>query len=133
MSEKVLRAVKIERPETPRVQYIMQVSASFAEDELFPVPEEYIAHILANNLREYVMCAVTDENISTILKSGIPTVCPTCRREMMGDGKMAHGTITAEQVREAIERHSAWVIGNNRRFHDGAYEEIAAELGKMIV
>ena len=38
------------------------------------------------------------------------------------------GTLTAKQVREAIERHSAWVIGNNRCFHDGAYEEIAAEL-----
>ena len=39
-----------------------------------------------------------------------------------------HGTLTAEQVREAIERHSAWVIGNNRCFHDGAYEAIADEL-----
>lgn len=38
------------------------------------------------------------------------------------------GTLTAEQVREAIERHSAWIIGNNRCFHDGAYEEIADEL-----
>ena len=133
MSEKVLRAVKIERPETPCVKYTMQVSASFAEDELFPVPEEYIAHILANNLREYVMHAVTDESIAKILKSGIPTVCPKCGREMVDDGKMAHGTLTAEQVREAIERHSTWVIGNNRCFHDGAYEEIAAELEKMIV
>lgn len=82
MSEKVLRTVKIERPETHCVQYMMQVSASFAEDELFPVPEEYIAHILANNLREYVMYAVTDESIATILKSGIPTVCPRCGREI---------------------------------------------------
>lgn len=39
-----------------------------------------------------------------------------------------HGTLTAEQVREVIERHSAWVIGNNRCFHDGAYEDIADEL-----
>ncbi len=38
---------------------------------------------------------------------------------------LGNGTLTAEQVREAIERHSAWVIGNNRCFHDGAYEEIA--------
>ena len=43
-----------------------------------------------------------------------------------------HGTLTAEQVREAIERHSAWVIGNNRRFHNGAYEEIADELNAEL-
>ena len=132
MSEKVLRAVKIERPETSCVKYMMQVSASFAEDELIPVPEKYIAHILANNLREYVMYAVTDESIATILKSGIPTVCPKCGREMVDDGKMAHGTLTAEQVRKAIERHSAWTIGNGPIFRDGAYEEIAAELMEAI-
>lgn len=38
------------------------------------------------------------------------------------------GTLTAEQVREAIERHSAWAIGNGPIFRDGAYEEIADEL-----
>lgn len=43
-----------------------------------------------------------------------------------------HGTLTAEQVREAIERHSAWVIGKNRCFHDGAYEEIADELNAEL-
>ena len=43
-----------------------------------------------------------------------------------------HGTLTAEQVREVIERHSAWVIGNNRCFHDGAYEEIADELNAKL-
>ena len=40
--------------------------------------------------------------------------------------------LTAEQVREAIERHSAWIIGNNRCFHDGAYEEIADELNTTV-
>lgn len=53
--------------------------------------------------------------------------------ELMGDGNVAHGTLTAEQVREAIERHSAWTIGNGPIFRDGAYEEIAAELEKVIV
>lgn len=43
-----------------------------------------------------------------------------------------HGTLTAEQVRKAIEGHSAWVIGNNRCFHDGAYEEIADELSAEL-
>lgn len=42
--------------------------------------------------------------------------------------RATRGMLTAEQVRKAIERHSAWVIGNNRCFHDGAYEEIADEL-----
>lgn len=41
-------------------------------------------------------------------------------------------TLTTEQVREAIEQHSAWVIGNNRCFHDGAYEEITNELNAML-
>lgn len=45
---------------------------------------------------------------------------------------LGNGTLTAEQVREAIERHSAWVIGNNRCFHDGAYEEIADELNAEL-
>ena len=45
---------------------------------------------------------------------------------------LGNGTLTAEQVREAIERHSAWVIGNNRCFHDGAYEAIANELNAML-
>ena len=45
---------------------------------------------------------------------------------------LGNGTLTAEQVREAIERHSAWVIGNNRCFHDGAYEEIADELNAKL-
>ena len=42
------------------------------------------------------------------------------------------GTITAEQVREAIEQHSAWVIGNNRCFHNGAYVAIADELNAKL-
>ncbi len=42
------------------------------------------------------------------------------------------GTLTAEQVRDAIERHSAWVIGNNRCFHNGAYEAIADELNAEL-
>lgn len=46
--------------------------------------------------------------------------------------RATHGTLTAEQVREAIERHSAWVIGNNRCFHDGAYEEIADEMNAEL-
>ena len=45
---------------------------------------------------------------------------------------LGNGTLTAEQVREAIERRSAWVIGNNRCFHDGAYEEIADELNAKL-
>lgn len=45
---------------------------------------------------------------------------------------VGNGTLTAEQVREAIERHSAWVIGNNRCFHDGAYEAIADELNAEL-
>lgn len=44
----------------------------------------------------------------------------------------AHGTLTAEHVRDAIERHSAWVIGNTRCFRNGAYEEIADELNKVL-
>ena len=43
-----------------------------------------------------------------------------------------YSMLTAEQVREAIERHSMWVIGNNRCFHDGAYEEISDELNCML-
>lgn len=43
-----------------------------------------------------------------------------------------HGTLTADDVRDLIERHSAWVIGNNRCFHDGAYEEIADELNAKL-
>ena len=36
--------------------------------------------------------------------------------------------LTADDVRDLIERHSMYVIGNNRRFHNGAYEDIADEL-----
>lgn len=46
--------------------------------------------------------------------------------------RAAHGMLTAEQVRDAIERHSAWVIGNNRCFHNGAYEAIADELNAEL-
>ena len=46
--------------------------------------------------------------------------------------KQGGGTLTPEQVREVIERHSAWVIGNNRCFHDGAYEDIADELNAEL-
>lgn len=42
--------------------------------------------------------------------------------------RTVHGTLTADDVRDLIERHSAWVIGNNRCFRDGAYEAIADEL-----
>lgn len=45
---------------------------------------------------------------------------------------IAHGTLTADDVRDLIERHSAWVIGNNRCFHNGAYEEIADELNAHV-
>lgn len=41
---------------------------------------------------------------------------------------IGNGTLTAEQVRDVIERHSMWVNGNNRCFHNGAYEDIADEL-----
>lgn len=40
--------------------------------------------------------------------------------------------LTADDVRDIIERHSAWVIGNNRCFHNGTYEEIADELNAML-
>ena len=46
--------------------------------------------------------------------------------------KLRSSVLTVEQVREVIERHSAWVIGNNHCFHDGAYEEIADELNAML-
>ena len=45
---------------------------------------------------------------------------------------LGSGKLTAKQVREAIERHSAWVIGNNRCFRDGAYEAIADELNATL-
>ena len=54
----------------------------------------------------------------------LPYVVPDV---MLGGGKL-----TTKQVREAIERHSAWVIGDNRCFHDGAYEEIADELNVTL-
>ena len=40
--------------------------------------------------------------------------------------------ITMDAVRDLIERHSAWVIGNNRCFHNGAYAEIADELNATL-
>lgn len=48
------------------------------------------------------------------------------------DVEHGNGTLTTEQVCEVIERHSAWVIGNNRCFHDGAYEAIADELNALM-
>lgn len=42
------------------------------------------------------------------------------------------GKLTADQVRDIIERHSMWVIGNNRCFRDGAYEAIADELNATL-
>ena len=68
-------------------------------------------------------------------------VCKSCYGEMRGSHRKlnreawntrTHGTLTAEQVRDAIERHSTWVIGNNRCFHNGAYEEIADELNATL-
>lgn len=40
--------------------------------------------------------------------------------------------ITAEQVRDIIESHSMWTIGNNRCFYNGAYDDIADELNKRM-
>lgn len=40
--------------------------------------------------------------------------------------------LTADDVRDLIERHSSWVIGNNRCFHNGAYEEIADALNAEL-
>jgi hypothetical protein len=40
--------------------------------------------------------------------------------------------LTADDVRDLIERHSSWVIGNNRCFHNGAYEAIADELNATL-
>lgn len=82
MSEKVLTACKIKRPELHAVEYRMQVSVSFAEHELSPVPKEYMVHVMANMLREYVMEAVTDKSIEEMLVYGVPTVCPACGREL---------------------------------------------------
>lgn len=42
------------------------------------------------------------------------------------------GTLTPEQVRDIIERHSMWTIGNNRCFYNGAYDDIADELNGII-
>lgn len=44
------------------------------------------------------------------------------------------GTLTAEQVKEAIERHSSWVVDtiNCFYFNDGTYEAIADELNAEV-
>lgn len=68
-----------------------------------------------------------DEDVPT-LKIRMKRITP----EQAISATLGNGTLTAEQVREAIERHSAWVIGNNRCFHDGAYEEIADELNATL-
>lgn len=60
-----------------------------------------------------------------------------CTPEQAIAATLGRGTLTAEQVRDVIERHSMWVNGNNRCFHNGAYEDIAdelnAELGSSIL
>jgi hypothetical protein len=81
MSEKVLKVCRIERQELHAVEYRMEARVSFAEHELHPVPREYMAHVMANMLREYVMEAVTDKSIEVMLVYGVPTVCPACGRE----------------------------------------------------
>jgi len=85
MSENVLRVEKIKRPELHATEYRMQVGVAFSEDELIDVPKCYIAHILANNLREYVLNAVTVEKVEEIIVRGVPTVCPRCGRELEVD------------------------------------------------
>lgn len=56
----------------------------------------------------------------------------------MTDNRMTEslesGTLTTEQVKEAIERHSSWVVGtiNCFYFNDGTYEAIADELNATI-
>lgn len=87
MSENVLRVQKIKRPELHATEYRMQVGVAFTEDELMNVPEKYIAHILANNLREYVLNAVTVEEVEEILVRGVPTVCPRCGGELKEGGE----------------------------------------------
>lgn len=57
--------------------------------------------------------------------------CAKLQEELRKAGN--RGKLTAEQVRDVIERHSAWVVGNNRCFHDGAYEAIADELNATEV
>jgi hypothetical protein len=51
---------------------------------------------------------------------------------MQGGEAMRHGTLTVEQVRDIIERHSMWTIGNNRCFYNGAYDDIADELNARM-
>lgn len=50
--------------------------------------------------------------------------------------RATHGTLTADDVRDLIERHSDASGGNGRDFHNGAYEAIAdelnAELGNVV-
>ena len=46
--------------------------------------------------------------------------------------RATHGTLTADDVRDLIERHSDASGGNGRDFHNGAYKAIADELNAHV-
>ena len=80
-----------------------------------------LSHRLDANASEVVVCKqneLIDEYAERIVQA---------MAAMLGGG-----TLTAEQVRDVIERHSMWVNGNNRCFHNGAYEDIAEELNTEL-
>jgi hypothetical protein len=60
----------------------MDVRVSFVEDDRRLVPNEFMAHVMADKIREYVNTAITDEMIEDIIINNAPTVCPCCGREI---------------------------------------------------
>ena len=69
-----------------------------------------------------------------VLADNLPTLLCKNRRHASRDEpsrmehRATHGTLTADDVRDLIERHSDASGGNGRDFHNGAYKAIADEL-----
>jgi len=72
-----------------------------------------------------VYCDECDARVGGLFKTETEAIAAWNTRAM-------RGTLTADDIRDLIERHSDESGGNGRDFHNGAYEAIADELNAHV-
>lgn len=95
MLEPVLKAYRLIDPDTARVEYRMDVKVSFVEDGYCPVPTAYLAHMMADRIREYVNRSMTYEEVQTVFINP-DAVCPICFR------KYKDGNVDQHKIEELL-------------------------------
>jgi len=98
-----------------------------------PTPEQAIAATLGSDKPPYdelLRCLENDWHISASWDGLRKFWCFELTEEgvRMRDARAERGTLTADDIRGLIERHSDESGGNGRDFHNGAYVAIADEL-----